>query len=77
VSTKALASSSHNDHTYELIETKLADLDARRDSLALQISQLLDGAEFHGQPISNSQASSLLGKANGLLEKAHDMDAQF
>jgi hypothetical protein len=77
VSTKALASSSDNDHTYELIETKLADLDARRDSLALQISQLLDGAEFHGQPISNSQASSLLGKANGLLEKAHDMDAQF
>jgi hypothetical protein len=77
VSTKALASSSDNDHTYELIETKLADLDARRDALALQISQLLDGAEFHGQPISNSQASSLLGKANGLLEKAHDLDAQF
>jgi len=77
VSTKALASSSDNDHTYELIETKLADLDARRDALALQISQLLDGAEFHDQPISNSQASSLLGKANGLLEKAHDLDAQF
>ena len=77
VSTKALASSSDNDHTYELIETKLADLDARRDVLALQISQLLDGAEFHGQAISNSDASSLLGKANGLLDKAHDLDAQF
>ena len=77
LSTKALASSSASDHAYELIETKLADLDGRRDALALQISQLLDGAEFHGQPISNSQASSLLGKANGLLEKAHDLDAQF
>jgi len=77
VSTTALASSSGNDHTYQLIETKLADLDAQRDALALEISVALTGAEFGGQPISTSKASSLLGKANGLLEKAHELDAEF
>jgi hypothetical protein len=77
VSTKALSSSSSNDQTYALIETKLQDLNARRDALALQISQALDGAEFGNQPISNSTASQLIGKAYGLLQKAHDLDASF
>jgi hypothetical protein len=77
VSTTALASSSTGDRTYGLIETKLADLGAQRDALALQISQALEGAEFGGNPISNSTASKLIGKANGLLDKIHQLEADF
>jgi hypothetical protein len=77
VSTKALASSSAGDKTYNLVETKLASLGAQRDALALQISQLLEGASFSGQAISSSDASKLLGKANGLLDKIHELDAEF
>jgi hypothetical protein len=77
LSTKALASSSSNDHSYAQIESKLLDLNAQRDALALQISVALEGAEFNGQPISNSLASQLIGKAYGLLQKAHDLDESF
>jgi len=77
LSTTALASSSSKDHTYALIESKLQDLNAQRDALAVQISIALNGAEFNGQAISNSLASQLIGKANGLLQKAHDLDASF
>jgi len=77
LSTTALASTSSKDKTYELIETKLADIGAERDALALQISQALEGAEFGGVAISNSTASMLLGKANSLLEKIHELEASF
>jgi hypothetical protein len=77
VSTTALTSTSTGDKTYALIETKLADLGAQRDALALQISQALAGAEFGGVAISNSTASKLIGKANGLLDKIHQLEADF
>jgi hypothetical protein len=77
LSTTALASSSANDKAYAQIETKLLGLNTQRDNLALQISNALESAEFSGQPISNSLASKLVGKANGLLQKAHDLDASF
>jgi hypothetical protein len=77
LSTKALASTSSKDKTYELIESKLQDLDAQRDALALQISTALDNAEFGGVAITNSQASQWTGKANALLDKAHELNASF
>ncbi|MEA2675113.1 MAG: hypothetical protein QOI92_2305, partial [Chloroflexota bacterium] len=77
VSTTALASTSTGDRTYALIETKLADLGAQRDALALEISRALAGAEFGGVAISNSTASKLIGKANGLLDKIHQLEADF
>jgi hypothetical protein len=77
LSTTGLASTSSKDKTYALIETKLADIGAQRDALALQISQALEGAEFGGVPISNTTASMLLAKANGLLSKIHELDASF
>jgi hypothetical protein len=77
VSTKALASTSSKDKTYALIESKLQNLNAQRDALALQISSALDGAEFGGVAITNSQASQWIGKANGLLDKAHELNASF
>jgi len=77
LATKGAASSSTNDHTYQVIDTKLADLNARRDALALQISQALGAAEFDGTPIATGTANSLLSKANDLLQKAHDLDASF
>jgi hypothetical protein len=77
VSTTGLASTSAKDKTYELIETKLADLGAQRDALALQISQALEGAEFGGNAISSSTASKLIGKASGLLDKIHELEAEL
>jgi hypothetical protein len=77
VSTTALASTSSKDGTYELIETKLVNLGAQRDALALQISQALEAAEFAGVPINNATASKLIGKANGLLDKVHQLEADF
>jgi hypothetical protein len=77
VSTTGLASTSNGDKTYSLIETKLANLGAQRDALALQISQALEGAEFGGTAISTSTASKLIGKANGLLDKIHELEAAF
>ncbi len=77
VATKGIASTSPKDHRYQLIDTKLADLNARRDALALQIGQALDAAEFQGVPIATGTANSLLSKANDLLEKAQELDASF
>src|SRR5262249_55016108 len=77
LATKGVASDASTDHTYQLIDSKLADLNARRDALALQISQALDAAEFQGVAIPTGTANSLLSKANDLLQKAHDLDASF
>ena len=77
LATKGVASTSPKDHTYQLIDAKLVDLNTRRDALALQISQALAAAEFQGTPIPTGTASSLLSKANDLLQKAHELDASF
>ena len=77
VSTTALASDSPKDRTYTLIESKLQNLNSQRDSLALQISTALAAAEFGGQSITSSQAAMWIGKANGLLDKIHELEAEF
>jgi hypothetical protein len=70
-STKALASNDAGDATYNSIEGQIQTLTARRDSLAAQMKELLNGAEFRGQSISNAKASVLIAQGLALLVQAN------
>jgi hypothetical protein len=77
VSTKALESgSASDDSTYASLENQLSTLGAQRDALAAQMIGLLEGAEFNGQPISNSQAQSLIAQAKSLLKQMQTLAGQ-
>ena len=67
VSTAALASNSEGDHTYNRLEGRIADWQARRDAIAGQMNNLLEGAAFGGQPISEGQAKKLIRQGQQLL----------
>jgi hypothetical protein len=67
VSTAALASSSEGDRTYNRLEGRIADWQARRDTIAGQMNKLLEGAAFAGQPISEGQAKRLIQQGQQLL----------
>jgi hypothetical protein len=69
-STRALASSSAGDSTYNTIENQLAALGSDRDALASQIRAGLWNAEFNGQPISQQQAKAWIDQANAILAAA-------
>ena len=69
-STKALASSSPGDATYNAIENALIKLGSERDSLVAQMKTELYGAAFGGQPLNAGQATWLIGAAHGLLAQA-------
>ena len=69
-STAALESNSTNDATYTQLEGDVAAWTTQRDSLGAQIKTLLEGAEFSGQPINESQAQSLISQAQALLNEA-------
>jgi len=70
-STHALESSSAGDSTYTNTENQLVSLGNQRDALAAQMIQLLEGAEFNGQPITQQQAKPLEAQAQTLLDQAH------
>jgi cell division protein FtsB len=70
-STKALASNDTGDATYNSIEAQIQVLTARRDALAAQMKDLLNGAEFRGQSISNGKASGLIAQGLVLLFQAN------
>jgi len=67
ISTLALESSSSNDTTYTTLENQLISFTQQRDTLASQISALLEGAAFQGQAIDPQQATQLIAKAQSLL----------
>jgi hypothetical protein len=69
-STRALASNSAGDTTYNAIETQLQALGAARDALASQIRTALWNAEFNGQPISQQDAKAWINQADDLLAQA-------
>jgi hypothetical protein len=69
-STRALASNSPGDATYNGIENKLTSLGAARNALAAQMQTLLMGAEFGGQPITATTADSLISQGEALLTQA-------
>jgi hypothetical protein len=72
VSTKALTSDDASDGTYTFLEGEIAALTKVRDSLSKEIIGLLEGAEFHGETISSSDAQRLKSEAHQLL---HQMQA--
>jgi len=65
VSTKALAG---DDSTYADLENKLSVITSTRDILADEMSELLDGAEFHKKHISGRDARTLVRESEELLE---------
>jgi hypothetical protein len=70
-STKALASNDAGDATYTDIEGRIQDLTSRRDALAAQMKEALNGAAFRGQPIGNLKATVLIARGIGLLAQAN------
>jgi hypothetical protein len=69
-STRALASDSAGDRTYNTVETALATLGAARDTLAAQMQAVLLGAEFGGQPLSGTTGTRLIAEGKALLTLA-------
>jgi len=72
-STKALASNDAGDATYTDIEGRIQDLTNRRDALAAQMKDALNGAAFGGQPIGNLKATVLIARGIGLLAQANGL----
>ena len=66
-STVAMESNSQDDSTYTSIENQLTSFATKRDALVAQIIPLLEAAQFHGMPISDSTAQSLIQQAQNLL----------
>ena len=73
ISTTALASTSSGDGTYSSLEARLMGFGNQRDSIAGQMSDLLNGAEFGGQPLNAARANELINRAQNLLERVHDL----
>jgi hypothetical protein len=69
-STAGITSNSPNDSTYNMIEGVIESWTQRRDTIATQIKSQLEGAEFGGVPINESQAASLIRSAHLLLAEA-------
>jgi hypothetical protein len=72
-SSKALASNDAGDATYNSIENRIASLTSRRDALASEIKQALNGAEFNGKPINLFKALDLIVRGNVLIGEANHL----
>jgi hypothetical protein len=66
-STRALAG---DDAAYGAIESRLADLTARRDALVAAVRTALSDAAFHGIALDEQQAKAWIDQAQGLLAEA-------
>lgn len=73
ISTRALQSNSPGDVTYAALESQLAQITSERDTLAAQISALLEGAAFDGQMINEQQAQGLIQQASSLLQRVREL----
>ncbi len=77
VSTKAIESgTTADDSTYTNLENQLISINSQRDALAKQMISALEGAEFHNQPISNTQSMQLIAQAKALLKQVNSLAAQ-
>ncbi|MBV8358258.1 MAG: hypothetical protein JO189_10030, partial [Deltaproteobacteria bacterium] len=70
VSTYAIESTSPNDQTYTFLEDQIAYWTSQRDVLADQIKEMLEEAEFNGQPIDERNAEQLISEGSKLLGQA-------
>ncbi|HEV2140523.1 MAG TPA: hypothetical protein VGT01_04970 [Candidatus Dormibacteraeota bacterium] len=73
ISTTALASTSEGDGTYSSLEARLMGFGEQRDSIAGQMSELLNGAEFGGTSINDARATELINRAQKLLDRVQDL----
>ena len=73
-STKGITSgTATSDTQYQKMEASLTKLEQRRDHLANEIQQALQGAEFHHTPITPWCANDLLHQADRLLSDANHL----
>ncbi len=70
LSTTGLTSNSPNDFIYGLTEAIIDSWRRQRDDIAGQIKNMLEGAEFHGDPINEGEAASLIIRAQVLVAEA-------
>jgi hypothetical protein len=74
VSTSALKSgNSSDDSTYTQLENELISVTIQRDSLAAQMSAVLEKAEFNDQAIDEQQAKQLIEEGEALLDRVDAM----
>jgi hypothetical protein len=71
VSTRALAG---DDQTYTSLENQLAALTQQRDTLAAQIIQKLEDAEFSGKPLDFRSTIKLVTQSAQLLNEIEDLE---
>jgi hypothetical protein len=70
-STRAIKSGSAlDDSTYTAIAAQIESLTVRRDALASEMRELLDGAAFGGKAINEHQAKHLIAQGKDLLAQA-------
>jgi hypothetical protein len=70
-STRALASNSAGDQTYTEIESQINSLTDQRNTLAAQIRNGLNQAEFNGTNLSENQIRAWIQASDDLLAQAH------
>jgi hypothetical protein len=69
ISTVALAG---DDTLYANLENQLSALTTQRDSIAAQIIQVLEAAEFSGQPIDSETTATLVAQAEQLIGEVEE-----
>jgi len=73
-STRAIESgTSLDDSSYKSLENQLGSLISQRNALAAEMIGLLEGAEFDGKPISESQAQLLVSQGQALIAEAQSL----
>lgn len=73
ISTKALESNASGDSTYNQLESKLSAITDQRNDIAKQMSDMLEAAAFHNQPINVAQAQKLIQQGQELLEQVNKL----
>jgi hypothetical protein len=71
ISTVALNGNDANDATYTQLEKQLTNIGTTRDAIAGRMLNLLEAAEFDGQPINLREAAPLILEADLLLAYTH------
>jgi len=56
-----------DDATYATLDEKIIDITAKRNRIADQMLEMLEGAEFHGRPVDEGKALELIFEAQELL----------
>src|SRR6516162_5538967 len=69
ISTAALVSNAPSDAVYTQLEGKLEAWRDRRDTLASQMRDILEGAAFHNNGVDDDQVEDLIEKADTLLDQ--------